>query len=64
MNNAYTFIYQTNKLKNDHIKLVLTVYLYTNGHLEPVYHQPLTRADMSKLNLFDIQVFSSELFLR
>ena len=50
-NNAYAFTYQTNKLKNDHRKLVLTVHLYTNGHLEPVYHQPLTRADMSMLNL-------------
>ena len=50
-NNAHAFTYQTNKLQNDHKKLVLTVHLYTNGHLEPVYYQPLTKADMSKLNL-------------
>ena len=50
-NNAHAFTYQTNKLKNDHRKLVLTVHLYTNGHLEPVYHKSLTRADTLKLNL-------------
>ena len=51
-NNTHAFNYQTNKIKIDHRKLVLTVHLHTNGHLELVYHQPLTRADVSKLNLF------------
>ena len=51
-NNANAFNYQTNELKIDHRKLVLTVHSCTDGHLEPVFHQPLTRADMSKLNLF------------
>ena len=62
--NANVFNYQTNKPQNDHKKLVSTVHLNTNGHLERVYHCPLTRADMSKVNLFyALQVISSELYL-
>ena len=46
-NNVHALNYQTNKLQNDHRKPVLTVHLYTVGLLEPVYHQPLIRADVS-----------------
>ena len=64
-NNAHALNYQTNKLQNDHRKLGLTVHLYTDRHLEQVYYQPLTRADLSKLILFyALQVVSSELYLR
>ena len=55
-NNADSFNYQTNELQffilKYHRKLVLAEHLYTDGHPEPVYHQPLTRADVSKLNWF------------
>ena len=61
--NAHAFNYQTNKLQRDHRQLILTLHLYTDGHLQPVYHQPLTRADESKLNLFyALQVISLELY--
>ena len=64
-NNVHAFNHQTNKLQNDHRKPVLTVHLYTVGHLEPVYHQPLIRADVSKMTLFyALQMISSELYLR
>ena len=51
-NNAHSLNYQTNELQNDHRQPVLTVHLYPDGHLQPVYHQPPTRADVSRLNLF------------
>ena len=35
-NNAHNLNYQTNKLQNDHKKLVWTVYLYTVGHLDSI----------------------------
>ena len=50
-NNVHSFNYQTNELKNYHRKPVLTVHLYTDGHLQPVFHQPPTRADVSKFRL-------------
>ena len=49
-NNANSLNYQTSELQNDHRKPVLTVHLYTDGLLQPVYHQPPTRADVSWLN--------------
>ena len=64
-NNVHAFTFQTNQLQNDHRKPVLTVHLYTDGHLQPVYHQQPTRADVSRLNLFyALQVISSELYLK
>ena len=51
-NDTHAFNHQTNELQIDHRKLVLTVHLYIDGHVEPVYHQLLTSADVSKLNLY------------